>query len=130
MSLDLSATVTYVAALSVATERVTEMIKNIPGVSNFLSTRTKGTMEDVRLICVHLTAVLVGILLCYAVPALAPDNPQIFGSAVTGNKVSTCILSGLLASGGSAFWNSALDTFRSTKQQAAAKVPAPAAGGN
>src|SRR5690348_3765789 len=116
MSLDLSATVTYVAALSVATERVTEMIKNTPGVSSFLSTRTKGTPEDVRLICVHLLAAVVGILLCYTVPALAPDNLQIFGSAAA-DKVSTCILSGLLASGGSAFWNSALDTFRSTKQQ-------------
>ena len=107
-----SGALTYVATLSVATERVTEFIKRFPGVSNFLSPATKptGNAENIRVIFVHILATGIGILLCYCFPQeLAPNNlPKSFG---------VCFLFGLLASGGSSFWNSALDTFRGVKQK-------------
>jgi hypothetical protein len=116
--MDVSGALTYVATLSVATERVTEFIKRIPGVSNFLSpaTKTPGTMEDIRVMSVHVLAVVIGMVLCHYFPQLAPSGLPTEGS--DGRLgLGVCFLFGLLASGGSSFWNSALDTFRGVKQK-------------
>jgi hypothetical protein len=118
--MDLSGMMTYVAALSVSTERVTEFIKRIPRLSDFLSaklpptpTPAQQTKEDIRVICVHLLAVVIGIVLCYFFPdQLAPDGHV---PADPTSKFGWCLLFGILASGGSSFWNSALDTFRGVK---------------
>ena len=57
--MDLNGMVTYVAALSVSTERVTEFIKRLPIFSTFLSTEKTGTQEDVRILCVQVLAVVM-----------------------------------------------------------------------
>ncbi len=111
--MDLSGSLTYVGALSVATERVTEFLKRIPGVSTVLSTKRTGATEDVRVMCVHVLAVVVAMVLCYSLPGLAPKGDGMPSTPTFG----WCFLFGLLASGGSGFWNSALDTFRGVKQK-------------
>lgn len=109
--MDISAGLTYVAALSVATERVTEFFKRVPGVSTYLSTKTTGIKEDIRVMCVHILSLLVGMVLCHYFPQLAPKE---IGATPT---LGWCFLFGLLASGGSSFWNSALDTFYGAKKK-------------
>ena len=114
VSLDLNSMVTYVAALSVSTERVTEFIKRFPKFSNFLSIQKTGTQEDVRVLWVHLLAIVVGGVICGIFPkTLVPAGitlPTEFW-----DKAAYCFLFGILASGGSAFWNSTLDTLRNVK---------------
>lgn len=104
----------YVAALSVATERVTELLKRIPGLSIVLSTpKPPGAKEDLRVIGVHLVAIIVGAIICHSFPDFLPKVGQ---SAGSDPSLGLCFGYGLLASGGSSFWNSALDTFRSVKK--------------
>ncbi len=72
--MDLSGSLTYVGALSVATERVTEFLKRFPGVSILLSTKRTGAMEDVRVMCVHVLAVgvaMVSYLFCQVIRSLS-----------------------------------------------------------
>ena len=114
--MDLSTSMTFVATLSVATERVTEFIKRIPKISDYLSANLPpGRQEDVRVIVVHLLAVIIGTTVCYFFPQMAPS--ELVTKTPNGPMLEFhwCILFGLLASGGSAFWNSALDTFRGVK---------------
>lgn len=59
---------TYVAALSVSTERVTEFIKRLPAFSNYLSAQKTGAQEDVRIICVRVLAVIIGGVICGLFP--------------------------------------------------------------
>ncbi len=114
--MDLSVSMAFVITLSAATERVTEFIKRVPKISDYLSTKLPpGTKEDVRVIAVHLLAVIIGTAVCYFFPQLAPT--ELLTKTPKGPILGFhwCILFGLLASGGSAFWNSALDTFRGVK---------------
>ena len=112
--MDLNGMVTYVAALSVSTERVTEFIKRVPVFSNFLSTEKTGEQEDVRVLCVHVLAVVVGGVICGFFPkTLVPAG--ITFPAEFWDKAAYCFLFGILASGGSSFWNSTLDTLRNVK---------------
>ena len=111
----LSTAMTFLAALSVATERVTEFLKRIPFVSTVLSTKTTGIKEDIRVICVHALAVIIGMVLCHYFPELAPGNIPAAAGAPASVSLGNCFFYGLLASGGSSFWNSALDTFRGVK---------------
>lgn len=103
----------YVTALSVATERVTEILKRIPWLSSPLSTRKEGTQEDLRVIGVHLLAIIVGSVICRYFPPTLLQSPPTAGTDPTWTQ---CLGYGLLASGGSSFWNSALDTFRAVKK--------------
>ncbi len=52
-AMDLSGLFTYVAILSVATERVTEFLKRVPGVSDYLSTPKQGNDENWRVMAVY-----------------------------------------------------------------------------
>jgi len=103
----------YVAALSVATERVTELIKRIPWISSALSTRREGKLEDLRVMGVQLLAIVVGAVICHYFPATLLQSSS---SAGGDPGWALCLGYGLLASGGSGFWNSALDTFRAVKK--------------
>jgi hypothetical protein len=111
--------ISYVAALSVATERVTEFLKRIPLISSVLSSPqhppgTKPDMkEDLRVMGVHLLAFGVGTIICHYFPATLLQSAP---SAGSGPCWTQCLGYGLLASGGSSFWNSALDTFRAVKK--------------
>jgi len=114
--MDLTGSMTYVATLSVATERVTEFIKRVPKLSEYLSAKLPpGRKEDVRVIVVHLLATIIGTTVCYVFPQLAPSDLLTKTPSGPVLEFHWCILFGLLASGGSAFWNSALDTFRGVK---------------
>lgn len=115
--MDISGSMTFVATLSVATERVTEFIKRVPKISDYLSANLPpGRQEDVRVILVHLLATIIGTTVCYFFPQLAPDAlVQKTAEGASYLQFHWCILFGLLASGGSGFWNSALDTFRGVK---------------
>ena len=73
--MDMSGALTFVAGLSVATERVTEFIKRIPGFSLILSKKSDDTnRENLRVIAVHALAVAVAILVCYLFPEAVPKN--------------------------------------------------------
>jgi len=120
MSVDLNSMMTYVAALSMATERVTEFIKRVPAFSSFLSAEKTGTQEDVRVICVHVLAIIIGGIICGFFPkTLVPAGITL--PTELWDKAAYCFLFGILASGGSAFWNSALDTLRNVKTNMASK---------
>lgn len=104
----------YIAALSVATERITEFFKRIPFISGALSTpKEKGAKEDLRVIAVHLVAIIVGMILCHSFPDFLPKVDEKAPKDLTWGL---CFGYGLLASGGSSFWNGALDTLRSAKK--------------
>jgi len=112
--MDLNGMVTYVATLSVSTERVTEFIKRLPVFSTFLSTQKAGTQEDVRILCVHLLAVVIGGIICGFFPKTLVPTGITFPTEFW-DKAAYCLLFSILASSGSSFWNSALDTLRNVK---------------
>lgn len=116
--MDLTTSLTFVATLSVATERVTEFIKRIPKISGYLSANLPpGRQEDIRVIVVHLLATTIGTTVSYFFPQLAPSDlltKTAHGSVL---QFQWCVLFGLMASGGAAFWNSALDTFYGVKSK-------------
>ncbi len=112
--MDLNGMTTYVAALSVSTERVTEFIKRLPVFSSFLSAQKTGSQEDVRILCVHLLAVAIGAVICGFFPKTLVPIGITFPTEFW-DKAAYCLLFGILASGGSSFWNSALDTLRNVK---------------
>jgi len=106
----LTSFVTTMVGLSVATERVTQIIKQL---------LTKGTAAPPVGIT-HLISFVVGA----AVVALSGQNPLGFHGLLAGvpglsqwqNWVNW-LVSGLLVSGGSAFWNHALDIIQAAKVQ-------------
>ncbi|MFZ0395144.1 MAG: hypothetical protein WCF17_20740 [Terracidiphilus sp.] len=128
---------TAMVGLSVATERVTDTIKQwIWGDGTPNPKTTPGWVQFI--------AILSGIFVS-ALSGLNPLNVAGF-NAYQWNKPNTwavCIVSGILASGGSAFWNHLLDILQAAKVQkenlaygtssapapsaAATDVPAPAA---
>jgi len=119
---NLSSLLTAMVALSVATERVTEFVKNLPGFGSWFSEpkigkanadKDKKWKERLRVISVHLLAFVAAVALC----KLFPQAIQSLLGSNSGNPSwRDCALYGLLASGGSGFWNSALDTFRNVKK--------------
>ena len=112
--MDFNGMMTYVAALSVSTERVTEFIKRLPVFSNYLSAQKTGVQEDVRIICVHVLAVIIGGVICGLFPKTLVPSGITFPTEFW-DKAAYCFLFGILASGGSSFWNRALDTLRNVK---------------
>lgn len=108
-----TALVSFVAGLSVATERITETIKSFPYLSLLFSkNQTNPNLEQLRLIVVHALAAAVGAVLCWqtqsALGGLLP--PKIH------EGFWEYAFFGVLASGGSGFWNSALDFVRKIKK--------------
>lgn len=112
----LSAILALLVTLSMATERVTEVIKGFPGISLFLAkTQPAGWREEARMAIVHIIAIAVGTGFAYTargaiasalkLPADLPDSWGVW------------VLFGGLASGGSGIWNTTLDLVRAIKQQ-------------
>ena len=112
--------VTYVAARSVSTERVTEFIKRLPVFSNFLSVE-KPAPRRTCILCAHVLAVVVGGVICgfFSKTLFPPESPSPPHFA---DEAAYCLLFGILASGGSSFWNSARDTLRNVKTSMAPKT--------
>lgn len=99
---ELSDLIAYVVALSIAAERMVEIIK---GVVPFLQKKAETEeLENWRRVALHLLAVGAGMLTAHiampAVSELVPAQWQGFTGIVA---------LGLLASGGSSLWNSVLD---------------------
>jgi hypothetical protein len=106
----LTSFITTMVGLSVATERVTQTIKQ---------SLTKGPLTP-SIGVIHLISFVVGSV----VVALSGQNPLGFHGLLAGlpglgqwqNWVNWAV-SGLLVSGGSAFWNHALDIIQAAKVQ-------------
>jgi hypothetical protein len=104
----------FFAALSLATERITETIKGLPILSGWLAVQKPPNSqgEAFRKACVQILAIAVGTGLTY----LTKDQL----STVTDMHYSgfwTYLLLGAMSSGGSGVWNSALDIVREVSQQ-------------
>jgi hypothetical protein len=103
----------FLAALSVATERITEMIKGFPGISSWLSVEKKESApEEARKVVIHAVAIVIGALLAYMTADQAPAS-----LGLKGGSVWLSVLFGAMAAGGSGLWNSALDIVRETNKQ-------------
>jgi hypothetical protein len=109
----LTAFLTFLATLSLATERITEAVKGLPGLSLWLAAeRPAGALEEARKASIHLIAIMVGTVLT----AMTQQQLQsVLGWSVTG--FWPCFLFGAMASGGSGLWNSALDIAREVNRQ-------------
>ena len=134
----LTAVVTLLMALAVASERLVEMVK---GYIPFLSTQQpKPVDESKRKAILHLLGAAAGVLTSYlAMPAVVEALPNLDNT----HDIRVILALGLLASGGSGLWNTVLtyllavkDLQRASlatveKQQAAAglrPLPQPADG--
>ncbi len=103
MEQSMSSALTLVLAVSVAVERVTEILKQMfPGLATELANETS---ENRRRAALQLLAAAVGTVIAW------------FGGLQLGTHAgpSAWVLIGLMSSGGSAFWNHALDALRAMK---------------
>jgi len=101
MYVGLWSTVAFLAAISVASERLVEIIK---GLIPPLSKRQKDPgKESWRAVVIHIIAVLSGILMAFMAK---PVTKGIVPTTLT--NFPGLLVVGLLASGGSGFWNAIL----------------------
>ena len=111
---DLTAILSFLVVLSLATERITEVIKKVPGLSRVLfKKREEGSNAELaRQMAVQVLGIIVGTAFAYQVMDSIGDLLGV--SAV---NFWMCLLFGALASGGSGLWNSLLDIVREFKIQ-------------
>ena len=112
--MDITKLISFFAALSVATERVTEIIKGLPILSDWFAVDKSGVQEELRKVSVQLIAVASGAFVSYLVGTAVGDQSKI---PFADHKLLFSLVSGLLASGGSGVWNSALDIVREVNTQ-------------
>ena len=117
---------TQMIGLSVATERVTETIKQWLGpvlTARLGTARYSGAVQTI--------AIFSGILVT-ALSGLNPINIPQYKPFDWGNKTDwlAWAVTGILVSGGSAFWNHLLDTLQATKVQKQQAVNNAAAAGS
>jgi len=113
----LSSFLALMVTLSMATERVTEVVKGLPLLSSFLAEDHKGKpwIEEFRKAMIHIIAIAVGTGFAYA--AQGPIVSALKLGPQPHDAWGLWLLLGGLASGGSAIWNSTLDVVRTVKQQ-------------
>jgi hypothetical protein len=119
MVTNLSSLCAEMIALSIAVERVVEILKQFCGswpVCRLLfTTRSTQSRENMRCACMYMLSGTIGGVIAW--------RSGIAGQLLPGaHPHSSYIVAGLLSSGGSAFWNHALDLLQATKvssQQAA-----------
>jgi len=123
MSLDsLPITITLLIALSVATERAVEIVKSLtPWLDNV---RPEPVSEGRRRAAIQALGVLFGIAIAFF---SWPITAQVMGSSQVRDG-STIFALGLLASGGSGFWNSLLGIVLNLKVMKAAEAKAAVQG--
>ncbi len=132
---NLSSLLAVLIALSVAAERLIEILKNISALGK---ENPNPTGEALRKLALQLLAIGAGILTAYLSKKILPIIPN---TGVNGKDTSNSVLLllGVLASGGSAFWTSILGYVKSVKDikktlavdakvQTAARVAAIARG--
>ncbi len=116
---------TEMIGLSVATERVTETVKQWLGPvlsSNLGPARYAATVQTIAIVCGVLVSALSG---------LNPINIPKYQPFEWGNSADwlAWVVTGILASGGSAFWNHLLDILQAAKTQKERLVNNAAAAG-
>ena len=115
MSIDsLPAVITLLIALSVATERVVEIIKNLVPQRDKESLDPKG--EGRRRAALHGLATVAGIAIALLSWPIFSDAIPHMKEADSQPKITTMLALGLLASGGSGFWNSILTIVLNLKE--------------
>ena len=111
MAIDISSAVSLIGALSVASERLVEIIKGSP-LFTFLRLNEKADpdskAERWRQVKIHLLSLTCGIVTAYvARESITNAFPGGHGEVLT---------AGILASGGSSFWNSITGFMASLKK--------------
>lgn len=101
-------------ALSVAVERIVEILKqtlgSLPVFRLLFMPRATPAAENLRCACVHLLSATIGGLVAgFSGIDILPTPHH--------NRYLSYAVAGLLSSGGSAFWNHALDIIQATKVQ-------------
>ena len=105
---NLSAIVAVIVALSIASERLVEIIKGLLPFLNKENT-TDPTKEGWRRAALHVLAVAAGIVTAWLAQPIIPTKAGALSSDLSFLPL------GLLASGGSGFWNSILTYFLKIK---------------
>lgn len=114
---DVSTSVSLLAALSVASERLVEIIK---GAIPWLNEEKKDAREEGRRQAVlHVLAAVAGIITALLASSAIKDMVPAAWSSMPGIFVL-----GLFASGGSGFWNSILTYVKAAKDLKEGQVPA------
>jgi hypothetical protein len=107
---NLSSVLSLMLAISVAVERVVEILK---GIFPFISKSWKGDWEYGRFALLQVIATLAGAAVAYLGHAqIAAQVPVL---AFQDHLRSGYLVIGLMASGGSAMWNHALDIVQAMK---------------
>jgi len=112
--MDITNVIALLGAMSLSVERVVEIIKNI---IPFLSKEHPDPkLENYRIASLHLIAAIVGAVIAFiAQEQIQPLLSNIFRTpGVVG--IPGCIIVGLLASGGSGFWNQCLSIVGEVKK--------------
>ena len=104
----------FLAALSLATERITETVKGLPGLSRwFAVARPSGSdAEEFRKASIQILAMVVGTALAF----VTGDQLSV-AAGLPINGLWGGFVFGAMASGGSGLWNSALDIVREFNRQ-------------
>lgn len=117
----LPAIITMIIALSVAAERVVEIIKSM--VPWLETSHTDRTTEARRRAALQVIAIVAGCFVAYATWPIIAQVLAAPGEPVpAGRHLPTVLGVGLLASGGSGFWNSILTYVLSIKELRRADV--------
>jgi len=116
---NLTAFVTLMAAISVASERVIEILK---GIIPLLGKDTHGYGEDVRRAITQVLAGVVGAGVAYLGQSEIASTVPALSYASMGR--ASYLIIGLLASGGSGLWNHVLDIVQAMKITKEQAIPA------
>ncbi|HKF73101.1 MAG TPA: hypothetical protein VKB68_15220 [Stellaceae bacterium] len=110
---NITTVVGYIAGVSVANERLTEVIKGIPVLSPLLVGKpgATGEKEESRKAVIHVVAIAIGTCVTW----LSYD--QVKGAAGIDPGLGVYFLFGAMSAGGSGMWNSVLDILRQVNQQ-------------
>ena len=112
--MDIASIIALLGAMSLSVERVVEIIKSMVP---FLAEEHKDKIKErYRRTSLHLLAALVGTAIAIvAQEQIQPLLATIFKSAGT-LGITGCIIIGLLASGGSGFWNQSMGIVEEIKK--------------
>ena len=112
--MDITAIIALLGAMSLSVERVVEMIKNM--VPFLAGKKPDEKKERWRRVLLHFLAALVGMVIAL----VAQEQIQSLFSNIFTKRgevgVPGCIILGLLASGGSGFWNQSLGIVEEIKK--------------
>lgn len=112
----LGAILAFLLALSLATERIVEILKNAPLLRWVLGEESPVFSKESRRWLIRLAAVGVGTYLVSQVQGPLAQTLKLGEETVT-LEPQTVFIFGALASGGSDFWNSALRIVRGVKNE-------------